>query len=129
MKETLDAYQKQLKINNVVNASTGALTVGAIVGVGYLGFLGVGAIAKALGYAGDVVEKVQDAASEVLFGKESYSNVDGTEIKNPAHNIIGVGGLFGLGIDIGRRYMNPIDAVKDFELGELFSNPFEMFED
>jgi hypothetical protein len=104
MKETLDAYQTQLKINNVINASTGALKVGAVVGVGYLGFLSLGAIAKALGYAGDIIEVVQDKASVVIFGNESITSEEtGETIENPAHNIPIIGSLFSLGMTAGNK--------------------------
>lgn len=106
-KQTLDAVQRQMRINSVVAGVQALTTAGAIVGVGYLGFLSIGMIAKALGYAGDLVEEVKDTATTVIFGQEEYVTGevkdDGTpnNIKNPANDIPVIGGLFGLGMKIG----------------------------
>ena len=112
-----------MKINNVIGGVTAVGTIGAILGVGYLGFLGVGAIAQALGYAGDVIEKVKEGSEQAVFGKESITSAQtGNTIENPLHDIPIIGGLFGLGMDIGNRY-------SDFSIENPFSNPFDVFKD
>lgn len=101
-KQTMDALQRQLKVDAALKAGQTVMNVGAIIGVGYLGFLSVGILAKSLGYAGDLVDKVKDGASQAVFGKQSIvSNRTGQTIKNPVHDIPIIGGLFGLGMDIG----------------------------
>ena len=120
LQQTLDAVQRQMKINSVVKVGQTALTAGAIVGVGYLGFLSVSMLAKALGYVGDIAEEVRDAAETVVFGKEEYVTgevkEDGTpnNIKNPANNIPILGGLFGVGMEIGAGLLfDPFDRIQD----------------
>ena len=71
-KQTLDAVQRQMKVNTIVRGVQGVTTVAAVVGVGYLGFLSIGMIAKAFGYAGDLVEEVKDTASNIIYGQEEY---------------------------------------------------------
>ena len=106
-KQTLDAVQRQMKVNTIVRGVQGVTTVAAVVGVGYLGFLSIGMIAKAFGYAGDLVEEVKDTASNIIYGQEEYVTGeykdDGTpnNIKNPANDIPIIGGLFGAGMKIG----------------------------
>lgn len=120
LKQTLDAVQRQMKINSVVRVGQTALTAGAVIGVGYLGFLSVSMLAKAFGYVGDIAEEVRDAAETVVFGKDEYVTGqykdDGTpnNIKNPVNNIPIIGGLFGAGMEIGAGLrFDPFGRIQD----------------
>lgn len=117
-------------MNLAVDSGKAVVYTGAVVGVGYLTFLGLGAIAEGLGYVGDIVEEVRDKTKEVIFGKETYPtsqpmpadggvgrDPDTGERINPVSNVPIMGGLVGLGISLGESsfgFFTDLDnAIRD----------------
>jgi len=113
-KQTLDNLQKQQQLNFYADAGKTALYTAGAVGIGYLTFLGLGAIAGGLGYVGDIVDDVRSKTKEVIFGKETYPtstpmppdggvgrDPDTGERINPVSEVPVMGGLVGLGIKLG----------------------------
>jgi len=110
-KETLDELQKLAKTANRVAMVPSIILPVAAVGGALAIFFGSGMIAKALGYAGDLVESVKDPIKDLVYGQSSYDDGGGPantrfrdedgNLKNPYADDAVIGGLFGLGMKFG----------------------------
>ena len=93
-------------------AKVGLLGVGLGVGVGAgaAGLAGWFTLQKLHGWKEDVANAFDAATNglgaEVIFGKGTYTDAEGNEVKNPFAGIPVVGSLFGSGIMIGQAF-NP----------------------
>ncbi len=108
LKETLDLMDKDRKFNIYAKAAVGTGAVVAAAGIGYLGYIALQGI---YGFVDVVSEPVKNA----IYGKETYptKNVpsnpqdyvnrdpDTGERINPVHEVPIMGGLVGLGIQMG----------------------------
>ena len=108
LKETLDLIDRDRKFNIYAKTAVGTGAVVAAAGIGYLGYIALQGI---YGFVDVVSEPVKNA----IYGKETYptQNVpsnpqdyvnrdpDTGERINPVHEVPIMGGLVGLGIQIG----------------------------
>jgi len=127
-KQALEVILKRQNQQRYIEGGKAVLIGGSILTVGYLGFLGLGVIGQGLGAAEEIVQEVRDKASEIIFGKPTYptANIpdnpedwvgrdpDTGERINPVSNIPVMGGLVGLGMQIGQ-------STWDAGLGGIFS--------
>ena len=115
-KETLDEVQKLTKTaNRIAMVPSIVLPVAALGGAAAL-FFGMGMIAKAFGYAGDILDEVKDTVDVAINGRKSYDDGGGSpnspfrdedgNLVNPVHDVPILGGLFGLGMGIGSAVKN-----------------------
>lgn len=96
----------------VKNAVIPVAVTGAVVAGSYIAYKSAKSFFE---WGADLVDGVIDTGkefgSEAVFGEEKItSNETGQEIKNPAHGIPIIGGLFGFGMKIGNAtfdYLKP----------------------
>jgi hypothetical protein len=108
LKEHLDLLDKDRKFNLYAKTAVGTGAVLAGAWVGYMGYIALQGI---FGF----VDRVSEPVNDIIFGKETYptKNVpanpndyvnrdpDTGERINPVHEVPVMGGLVGLGIQIG----------------------------
>ena len=108
LKETLDLIDKDRKFNLYAKTAVGTGAVVAAASIGYLGYIALQGI---FGF----VDRVSEPVKNAIYGKETYptQNVpanpqdyvnrdpDTGERINPVHEVPFMGGLVGLGIQIG----------------------------
>ena len=116
-KETLDEVQKLARSANRIAMVPSIVLPVAAVGGGLALFFGLGMLAKAFGYTGNILDDAKDFTSKAIFGSETYDDgageiytgsiyrdPDTNEFINPLHNIPIAGGLFGAGIWAGSKH-------------------------
>jgi hypothetical protein len=108
LKQMLDIRDKQVTIANYVNGGKAVLYGASALAVGYFGYL-------ALSEIFDFVDDIAPKAKNIIYGKETYPtqtvpsseedwvnrDPDTGERINPVSNVPIMGGLVGLGIQLG----------------------------
>jgi len=111
LKETLDLIDRDRKFNIYAKTAIGTGAVVTAAGIGYLGYIALQGI---FGF----VDRVSEPVKNAIYGKETYptKNVpsnpqdyvnrdpDTGERINPVHEVPVMGGLVGLGIQIGEAF-------------------------
>ena len=125
LKEHLDLMDKDRKFNLYAKTAVGTGAVVAAAGIGFLGYIALQGI---FGF----VDRVSEPVKNAIYGKETYptKNVpanpndyvnrdpDTGERINPVHEVPVMGGLVGLGIQLGEAV--PVGTWVSTGLDNLF---------